>query len=74
MRITVLYSCHGCGLRDRGVVVMAREPGESLEAWMSLCRAQVASDHWTSMPHCHSRVCDLKIPYAGRGVGEPPVH
>jgi hypothetical protein len=61
LTIEVMYSCHGCGLRDAAVTVPERGD-EDVVKWLDRVRAFIGADHASRSPHCRSGACDLKIP------------
>ena len=69
--LQVLYSCHGCGLKDAAVTVAHRKGGEDIRGWIEDVARRVADHHRQRSPECTERTCDLKIPMAdGKGIGE----
>ena len=65
LTVGVLYSCHGCGLKDVEVKVPARE-SEGVIVWMNTkLQPGLGADHTLRSPHCASEVCDVKIPMDG---------
>lgn len=66
----VLFSCKGCGLKDKKVVVQARKANEGLSDWMTYVQQTVGRDHQIHSPRCRSGVCDLKIPVGTDGGDE----
>lgn len=60
--LQVLYTCHGCGIKDRKVTVRHRMSGEDILRWMKDVQTRVGSDHALQSPNCHKGVADLKIP------------
>jgi len=73
--ITVLYSCEGCGAKNRPVLVRERRPGEDLGAWMMALRHALSKDHTDKSLGCASReMQEVKIPYHGGNVGDPIKH
>jgi hypothetical protein len=70
--LQVLYTCHGCGLKDVRVTVAHRKAGEDVCDWLSKYVMQrVADDHRVRSPQCQARESDLKIPLADeKGIGE----
>ena len=73
--IRCLYSCEGCGAKNRPVLVRERRPGEDLGAWMMALRHALSKDHADKSLGCTSReMQEVKIPYHGGGVGEPIKH
>lgn len=78
MRISVLYSCILCGLRDITVHVPARmDPdAEDVVRWMEdVVLVAIGNDHHLRSPHCPTRrLQDLKIPITGaEWIGGPPI-
>jgi hypothetical protein len=69
--LQVLYTCHGCGLKDVPVTVAHRKQGEDIASWVGTYVVQrVADDHLARSPKCLERKCDLKIPLLdNRGIG-----
>lgn len=74
MTITVLYSCHKCGLKDVGVELKARTD-EDLMDWMDMMGRSLSADHDRRSPGCViQKLSYVKIPMAGRDrVGGPMV-
>ena len=74
MKITVLYSCHACGLKRIEVDVLARE-NEDVVAWMDAVGHKLSEDHARKSPHCRPQtLSDVMIPIAGaEKVGGPAV-
>jgi hypothetical protein len=71
--LQVLYSCHGCGLKDVAVTVAHRKQGENITTWVDKVRLWVSNDHTVRSPKCTERKCDLKIPMQdGEGIGFVP--
>ncbi len=67
--ITVLYSCAGCGVVDRCVVVRARGD-EDVVTWVEQTIQVVGADHSRASPSCRAtHLVDLKIPVSGDKVG-----
>jgi hypothetical protein len=61
--IEILYSCHGCGLREAAVSVRYREPGEDVVNWFEKAvMVAITADHLARAPYCREETCDLKIP------------
>lgn len=73
--ITVLYSCHFCGLTDIPVQVAARLPGDDLMAWMDQMGRVLSTDHFQRKPDCRpTKLSQVKIPMEGvECVGGVPV-
>jgi hypothetical protein len=67
--ITVLFTCHGCGLQRVRVLVRARERGEDLILWMQAVRAAVTKRHAGLAATCGKPEFDLAIPVAREGDG-----
>jgi C4-type Zn-finger protein len=68
--LQVLYTCHGCGLKDAPVTVAHRKQGEDIALWVEKVAQWVANDHLARSPKCTARKCDLKIPLpAEEGIG-----
>lgn len=75
MKVTVLYSCHGCGLTQQPCEVDARGDKEDIMSWMEHVQFQVGQNHHFKSPGCASRVCDLMIPITGVDrIGGVPVN
>ncbi len=73
-QITVYYSCPQCGLRDVPVTVPARAVDQGVLHWMHATMQSTCDDHRARSPACHpDRLYDLKIPFDGQRVGDPPV-
>lgn len=73
--IRCLYSCEGCGAKDRPVLVRERRPGEDLGVWMEALKHALSKDHSDKSLGCTSReMQEIKIPYVGGSVGSPPVN
>lgn len=70
--ITVLYTCHACGVTKQPVECRAREEHEDLIEWMNKVRWRVAKDHTRRSLLCEESKCDLMIPAPAdsRWVGE----
>jgi hypothetical protein len=58
--ITVLYSCKGCGVKDRPVALEGRESDEDVVEWMKKVQSVVGAEHGAL--HCPSPTFDLKVP------------
>lgn len=62
----VKYSCQGCGVDDRDVVVPARAGlDEPIGPWLEAARHLVEADHKRISPNCLRRSYDLKVMMAG---------
>lgn len=62
----VKYSCQGCDIDDRDVVVPARAGfAEPIGPWLEAARHLVESDHKRISPNCLRRSYDLKVMMAG---------
>lgn len=73
--ITCLYSCEGCGAKNRPVLVRERRPGENMASWMQALRDALSTHHSVHSLGCTSReMQEVKIPYHGGNVGEPVKH
>jgi hypothetical protein len=74
--VPIFYTCHGCGVVERELKVIARNPGQSVIGWMSSVYAAVGADHMATGPQCTSRTCDLKAPLASKSstIGEAVRH
>lgn len=73
-RLTVFYSCDGCGLVDRAVSVGARGD-EDVVSWMKWITTEIAFDHGIASPTCRaSKVKHVKIPLpdGAERIGEAP--
>lgn len=75
MVITVLYSCHECGLERVPVGVPARDHEEVMD-WMRQTFRLVSADHRRRSPTCHPvTLSDLSIPIEGTDrIGGPTQH
>lgn len=63
--ITVLYSCHLCGLTDIPVPVPARTD-EDVLVWMEQTGGLLSRDHDQRSPLCHpDKLSNVKIPMTG---------
>lgn len=77
LTITVLYSCEGCGTKDRGVAVTCRAQHEDVRVWMDQTVVRtLAKDHRARHPTCQATVMqEIKVPMSGRQwVGGPAVN
>jgi hypothetical protein len=76
LKITVTYSCNGCGANDRKLDVPARPEDMDLMVWMNQLAQLISNDHAKRSPGCRTRkMRDLKIPIDGADwVGGPPIH
>ena len=73
--ISVLYSCHQCGLKKIAVAVPARTD-EDVVVWVeTIMGRRLAGDHAQRSPHCHPDTLDeVMIPMTGTDrVGGAPV-
>lgn len=72
MKVTVLYSCHCCGIRRQEVDVPARGE-EDVLVWMKTMGEHLSRDHHMRSPHCRPEtLSDVMIPIAGTSkVGGP---
>lgn len=74
--ITVLFTCHGCGLIDAKSHIRYRRPDEKIEDWMKEVQQQVGLTHSLLSRECKTRCCDLKIPLDSKdqqhGIGMKP--
>lgn len=73
--VTVLYSCHVCGLTDIPVPVPARTD-EDVLVWMEQTGGLLSQDHAQRSPLCHPKtLSNVKIPMTGADrVGGAPQH
>ena len=73
-KIRVLYSCDKCGLTDRPVYVVEREPGESISQWMQTLGMALSRNHDSISPGCRtSTLAQVKIPVDENGpIGVQP--
>lgn len=73
--VTVLYSCHLCGLIKIPVEVKARGE-ENISAWMDFLGHALADDHQKRNPNCHPKTfSSVMIPMAGTDkVGGPAIN
>lgn len=63
--ITVLYSCAGCGIKERALQVPARVgfTADDVVPWMQTVAQCVSDDHRTVSPKCKATsMTELKIP------------
>ena len=60
--LRVLYSCKGCGVVDRGVIVRHRAEGQDIVKWVQYVAERVGIDHSLESPRCQQRTADIKIP------------
>lgn len=70
--ITVLFTCHACGLQRCRVLVRARGEHEDVRAWVEVVAAKCGERHAFLSPHCPERKVDLAIPMPtekSHGVG-----
>jgi len=75
--ISVLYSCHKCGLKDVKVQVPIREPNEDVKSWMDTTAILLGDDHNAKNPHCFlTELSEVKIPIpvGTEMLGGPPLH
>lgn len=74
IKITVLYSCHKCGLNNVAIDVKAREQEDVIE-WMEYLGGELARDHDRRSKRCITRhLVDVKIPIEGADrIGGAPV-
>lgn len=61
-QITVMFTCHGCGLQAAHVQVTKRAKNEKITDWMPKVQQAVANRHSFLSPNCTKRECDLAIP------------
>ncbi len=75
-KIDVRYTCDGCGIIDRIVIVTERKPGELIGDWMDHMRHALARDHRAMSPNClATEIKQVKIPMSGRrNIGGPVEH
>lgn len=63
---TVKYTCQGCGIHDRDVLVPARGGlDEPIGPWLESARRVVEDDHRRTSRDCLRRTYDLKVMMAG---------
>lgn len=74
--ITVLYTCHGCGLTKVEVEVPVRPDTMDVVTWLQMVLGPpLAADHRRRSPLCVSDKHDLMIPHNDRPyVGGPKVN
>jgi hypothetical protein len=60
--ITVLHTCHGCGLQRCRVLVAARRPDEDITKWMEYVGIQIGKHHYNLAPTCTAETADIAIP------------
>lgn len=73
--ISILYSCHQCGLNDVAVAVRLREPHEDVLRWMDLVGLELSRDHDMKSPGCRiTSLSEVKIPVTGAEyIGGPAI-
>jgi hypothetical protein len=69
-RITVLYTCYGCGLQAASVRVPVRIKNQDLEDWMQMVVKVVGVNHRLLSPHCMAEKCDPAIPVQSKAKGQ----
>lgn len=63
---TVKYTCQGCGIYERDVLVPARASlDEPIGPWLSRARQMCENDHKLASPDCLRRTYDMKVMMAG---------
>lgn len=69
--ITVIFTCHKCGLQRVRVLVPVRGRKQDLKSWMDRVTELCGKRHTALSPTCTERKCDLAIPtpLEGDGVG-----
>lgn len=70
--ITVLFTCHKCGLQRVQVIVRARGEGEDIRSWMDVVAEKCGQRHAFLSPACLERKADIAIPAPireGDGIG-----
>jgi hypothetical protein len=69
--ITVLFTCHKCGIQRVRVPVKERTPGQDIKEWMDSVMVECGKVHKRISGRCDSRHLDLAIPVPDKGpVGE----
>jgi hypothetical protein len=59
--VEVLYSCCGCGLKNRSVELRERITDERLTDWIRLAQGVVTADHAVLRPECTHDAFDLMV-------------
>lgn len=64
LTIEVMYTCDGCGLKDRKVNVSARKPSEDVMEWLcGVMRTELTADHNNMSPKCPAvKMAQVMIP------------
>jgi len=74
MTITVLYSCHGCGLSKVTCEVPARTTEEIVNWVQNVMGPALRVDHDSRSPNCTSNLADVMIPISGADkIGGPAI-
>lgn len=60
--IKVMYTCKGCGVKERSVIVVERQENESLKDWLDRIAQEVGTDHSLHSLRCENSTIDLAIP------------
>lgn len=71
--ITVLFTCHTCGLQHVRTVVPSRRKGQDVIDWVNSAMVLCAARHKQLNPNCGTGHLDLAIPQPlneGDGLGE----
>jgi hypothetical protein len=69
--VTLMYTCRGCGARDREVQVRERSNDEDVQQWMRTMIERVSADHATFSRGCSVSTCDIRIPLPRKGAPRP---
>lgn len=70
--ITVLFTCHKCGVQRVRALVRARRRDEDVRDWMLVAGQACGNRHGQVSPQCPQRELDLAIPAPlneGDGIG-----
>jgi hypothetical protein len=73
-KIEIQYTCNGCGVRNRPMMVRARDKKHDVLFWMSIVRTLVCDDHRMLSPLCRAQTFDLRVPMQTDVVGEVLKH